>query len=82
MDSMGGNIMLHPSERFSGREAIQTPYAEYNVGANLPQATEKELAKLQKRVDKGEKSARATLAASQVPSRLLHRLLLVLVQLF
>ena len=38
-----GDIVLHPSERFSGRDAIQTPYAEYNVGADLPKASEKEL---------------------------------------
>ena len=66
MDSMGGDITLHPSERFSGRDAIQTPYAEYDVGSNLPQVSEKELAKLQKRAEKGEKVARANLAASQV----------------
>ena len=69
MESMG-NIALHPSERFSGRDAIQTPYAEYNVGANLPQASEKELAKLQKRVDKEKQSARNALAANQVRSSL------------
>jgi hypothetical protein len=36
MDAMGG-VSLHPSEKFSGRGAIQTPFDEYNVGANLPQ---------------------------------------------
>lgn len=65
MDSMG-EVSLHPSERFSARDAIQTPYAEYNVGANLPQASEKDVAKLQKRADKEEHSVRAALAASQV----------------
>ena len=37
IDALGG-VSLHPSERFSGRTAIQTPFDEYNVGANLPQA--------------------------------------------
>lgn len=61
-----GDISLHPSERFSGRDAIQTPYAEYNVGADLPKASEKELAKLAKRAEKEERSARAALLAGQV----------------
>ena len=60
------DISLHPSEKFSARDAIQTPYAEYNVGANLPQASEKELAKLQKRAEKEQRTARANLAANQV----------------
>lgn len=34
-----GGISLHPSEKFSGRAAIQTPFDEYNVGANLPQVS-------------------------------------------
>ncbi|KAK9806400.1 hypothetical protein WJX73_002265 [Symbiochloris irregularis] len=65
MDSMDADITLHPSERFSGRDAIQTPYAEYDVGSNLPQVSEKELAKLQKRAEKDQKVARANLMASQ-----------------
>ena len=36
MNALGG-VSLHPSEKFSGRDAIQTPFDEYNVGANLPQ---------------------------------------------
>ena len=32
-----GDIAVHPSEQFSGRAAIQTPFDEYDVGANLPQ---------------------------------------------
>lgn len=71
MDSMGGDITLHPSERFSGRDAIQTPYAEYDVGSNLPQVSEKELAKLQKRAEKDQKVAKANMMASQV-RRLSH----------
>ena len=65
MDAMG-DIMLHPSERFSGRGAIQTPYAEYDVGKDLPQVSEKDLAKLQKRNEKEQQVARRALAASQV----------------
>ena len=36
IDALGG-MSLHPSEVFSGRNAIQTSFDEYNVGANLPQ---------------------------------------------
>ena len=36
IDALGG-VSLHPSEVFSGRNAIQTSFDEYNVGANLPQ---------------------------------------------
>lgn len=38
IDALGG-VSLHPSEVFSGRTAIQTPFDEYNVGANLPQVS-------------------------------------------
>lgn len=59
-------VTLHASETFSGRSAIQTPFEEFRVGANLPQASEKELAKLRKREEAEEKKARAALAAHQV----------------
>jgi hypothetical protein len=59
-------VTLHASETFSARNAIQTPFEEFRVGANLPQASEKELAKLRKREEAEEKKARAALAAHQV----------------
>ena len=66
MDAAAAHVSLHPSEVFSGRSAIQTPYAEYNVGADLPQMTERERLKLSKRVDKEERSMRAAAEAAQV----------------
>ncbi len=59
-------VTLHASETFSARHAIQTPFDEFRVGANLPQVSEKELAKLRKREEVEEKKARAALAAHQV----------------
>ena len=66
LDAAASHVSLHPSEVFSGRAAIQTPYAEYNVGADLPQMTERERLKMSKRVDKEERSMRAAAEAAQV----------------
>ena len=65
MESMN-KVSLHASEVLSARDTIQTPYAEFNVGADLPKVSEADLAKLQKRAEKEEKAARSALAAHQV----------------
>ena len=65
MDSMN-KVTVHASEVISARDTIQTPYAEFNVGANLPKVSEADLAKLARRAEKEEKARRAALAQHQV----------------
>ena len=57
---------VHASEVISARDTIQTPYSEFNVGANLPKVTEAELAKLAKRQEKEDKARRQALERHKV----------------
>ena len=65
MDSMG-KVQLHFSEAHSVGHMIQTPIGGPDVADNIPGASEKDLKKMQARVEKEEKSQRAALAAHQV----------------
>lgn len=65
MDLMN-KATVHASEVISARDTIQTPYSEFNVGADLPKISEADLAKLAKRAEKEEKQRRIALAQHQV----------------
>lgn len=65
MDLMN-KATVHASEVISARDTIQTPYSEFNVGADLPKISEADLAKLAKRAEKEEKQRRQALAQHQV----------------
>ena len=65
MDEMS-KATVHASEVISARDTIQTPYSEFNVGANLPKVTEAELAKLAKRQEKEDKTRRQALERHKV----------------
>lgn len=65
MDLMN-KATVHASEVISARDTIQTPYSEFNVGADLPKVSEADLAKLAKRAEKEEKQRRQALAQHQV----------------
>ncbi len=72
MDLMN-KATVHASEVISARDTIQTPYSEFNVGADLPKISEADLAKLAKRAEKEEKQRRIALAQHQVCSALNRR---------
>lgn len=65
MDEMN-KATVHASEVVSVRDMIQTPYSEFNVGADLPKVTEAELAKLAKRQEKEDRQRRLALERHQV----------------
>lgn len=65
MDLMN-KATVHASEVISARDTIQTPFSEFNVGADLPKISEADLAKLAKRQEKEEKQQRVALAQHQV----------------
>jgi hypothetical protein len=57
---------VHFSEALSGRHLIQTPFKEFEGDGIETVASDKDFAKLRRRAEKEERSARAALASHQV----------------